>query len=154
MNPSHERLEELLRAQARGAFPPPADLSARVLSRLSDRPAPASRLALLLPRRLAAAALVAGALGLGWLATRSPRADLPAPDELSAGLGERLAVASGLRGLESLARNSQALFAEELENPIRSELSALASDARRTADSLLAGLAGPVERLIGASPDR
>ena len=152
MTLSHERLEELLRAQAARAYLLPPDLPARIHARLegaAGRPLPR---AFLWSRPLALAAAALLLLGLGtwfaWPADGSaPEPMLVAGDRPSS-LASRLASVTGLRGLEHLAQSTEQLLASELESPIRSELAALASDARRTADGLFAQLARPVGRLV------
>ncbi len=149
MSLTHERLAALLREQAPSARPAlPADFGARVQARIE---APRVRQPLWRSWQLAAAATALLTTGV-WLAWR-PRAASELPAQAQALLVEqhtfdRLASATGLREIESLARSSKALFTNELESPIRSELAAIASDARRTADVLFAGLSRPVERLL------
>jgi hypothetical protein len=157
MNPSHERLAARLREQAPSARPaPPADLCERILARIEDASAARARPR---PWRLVAAAAALALFTAGVWLVRSPRSAEERPAEALASLPERttfdrLVIASGVSGIQSLARSSQSLFTDELESPIRSELAALASDARHTADVLFAGLSRPVERLLSSRADR
>jgi hypothetical protein len=157
MNPSHERLAARLRDEARLARPaPPADLHARILARIGEAPVVRTRPS---TRRLAAAAAAILLVAAGAWLYRQPRhadegsavsvASLP-----QASTFDRLVIASGVSGIQSLARSSKCLFTDEIESPIRSELAALASDARHTADVLFAGLSRPVERLLSSRSDR
>lgn len=149
MSESNDPIESLLRRHAREHYPVAPDLRAAIVARLDARSFPRWG-------RFASAALVLLLCGVGVQQyrgrsraeqARQPRFESPA--SLLAALTRDTLRSVSLPDLQGLARGTERFLEQELENPVRAELAAFASDARNTAQGLLEPLARPLARAAG-----